>query len=135
MSETNTPATHHGPWCDEGPAEEACETCQDPPGPRKIDMDNVARLVRQAGVACIVEQTGGGVATLFAGVRTGYEYQAAAGPGHFQDFRNGYFADPWAYDSEFYVSKDDQGESGDYIDCEGLNDERIAAHILAIVRS
>ena len=38
---TDGPATHHGPWCDEDPPEEACDACR----PRQARCQDCRRLV------------------------------------------------------------------------------------------
>jgi hypothetical protein len=61
------------------PAEHASE---------EFDMDEVARLVRAAGVDCVLDTSGGGCATIWAGPRRhkegwGPRFAALAGPGRF----------------------------------------------------
>jgi hypothetical protein len=51
-------------------------------------MDEVARLVRAAGVDCVLDTSGGGCATIWAGPRRheegwGPRFAALAGPGRF----------------------------------------------------
>lgn len=102
---------------------------------REINLDTVAELVRAEGIACVAEQTGGGVATLFAGMEdpdTGRR-AACAGPGWFERVERLDFLDPRASDAEFYVGPDD--EMGlDASSMEGKTDQEIAAAIVAVVR-
>lgn len=98
-----------------------------------FSMDAVAELVRQAGVACYVEHTGGGCATIFAGQPVENEaevwtnrYPVCAGPGVIGRPATGWLSD-------FYVGADDDDET----DACGLADsgvttvEQVAALIVA----
>jgi hypothetical protein len=62
---------------------DALLTQREQTGPRRIDLAQVAGLLAARGVPVVIEDTGGGVATLYAGKHDGGHYVAAAGPGHF----------------------------------------------------
>jgi hypothetical protein len=107
-----------------GPLEEADN--------HKLDMAQIASLVRDAGIPCIVCQTGGGTATLFAGEANlamaedepGF-YPVSAGPGSF-------YPHPTADDREFSCGF--SSEFSESTDCEGMPETAIAAEIIRYVR-
>ncbi|MHB1599418.1 MAG: hypothetical protein ACYCXY_11165 [Acidimicrobiales bacterium] len=76
-----------------------------------IDLDAVVALLGSGDVACYVEMTGGGTATLFAGgaiERDGEtRYVIAAGPGD--------YATRTAVVGEFCIGPDDGGEDPDAV--------------------
>lgn len=82
--------------------------------PREIDMDVVVAHLREMGLAAMVEQTGGGCATIYAGPTRPHPedpqapaYAAVAGPGRF-----GWGQRPSVgHLDEMYVGPDDQGET------------------------
>lgn len=87
-----------------------CGLDKQDPEPETIDMDRIVEGLRARGIGALVEQTGGGTATIFAGGlrEDGERYKAAAGPG--------YFAGPdWtlgrAVRGDFFIGPDDQGEA------------------------
>jgi len=75
-----------------------------------LSMYRIVEALVAEGIPALVEQTGGGVATIFAGEPTDGRYLAVAGPGFFllpgDDPRNAY-----ADRQDFSVSADDDGES------------------------
>jgi hypothetical protein len=104
------------------------------PNHHEIDMDQIAAKIIAAGHYAIVEQTGGSVATIFAG-RTHLDedgvtrYQQLAGPGHYT----------WghgpntSHTEEFGWGPDDDGE-GPFIEAEAGDDEAsIARKIVAVL--
>lgn len=103
-----------------------------------VDMQVVAEIVSRAGVPAYVEQTGGGCATIFAGVAykdaEGDErFPAAAGPGW---FTGPHFSEPRASLYEFGVGPDNDGEGGfvDFAQIGALDITNIANVIVAQVR-
>ena len=99
---------------------------------RVIDMSEIAALVQRAGVKCIVEQTGGGVATIFAGeeIEPG-RYQAAMGPGWFEGHNGNRHINPRAWDTDCYVGPDND-DDGTYYCTEGMSNEDIAARLVEV---
>lgn len=82
-----------------------------------IDMQAIVNQLKERGIDAYVEQTGGGVATIFAGESfeviegSGEPYRrwpAVAGPGWFDG--PGWTL-PKADGDDFYVGRDDDGES------------------------
>jgi len=99
--------------------------------PALIDFDAVVAGLAALGIPAFVQQTGGGVATIYAGTVTGDRYQALAGPG--------WFTGPgWTlakgYAGEFSVSSDDDGE-GPYTETGIADPAALAAVIAAYVNS
>lgn len=82
--------------------------------PREIDLDVVIDHLREMGVDAMVEQTGGGCATIYAGATRPHPedphhpaHAAVAGPGRF-----GWGQRPSiGHLDEIYVGPDDQGET------------------------
>lgn len=104
----------------------------------EVDMQAVAEIVSRAGVPAYVEQTGGGCATIYAGVTykdsEGDErFPAAAGPGW---FAGPHFSQPRASLYEFGVGPDNDGEGGfvDFAPIGALHLSTIANVIVAQVR-
>jgi hypothetical protein len=78
-----------------------------PPGDTRVDLDALAVALRERGHDAMVEQTGGNVATLYAGPqaldrRGEPRWAAAAGPGWFEGPAQEVFADT----TELYVGPD-----------------------------
>ena len=101
-----------------------------------IDLDAVMVLLRVGDVACRIEMTGGGTATLFAGgtvERDGEtRYVVAAGPGD--------YATRTAVVGEFCIGPDDGGEDPDAVFFPTTNDpvviaEQICRRLVAEVNS
>ncbi len=99
----------------------------------ELDMERIVDILHNRGVHAYVEQTGGGCATIYAGPRREVEgesrYAASAGPG--------WFAGPgWmngrAHTDEFYVGRDDDGES-EYTSAQDDWDEAKAAEAIVAV--
>jgi hypothetical protein len=87
---------------------------------REIDMQEVVDELHRRGVHAYVEQTGGGVATIYAGPQhededEGMRWAALAGPGWFEGGSDGrsLFTLPRADLADFYVGPDDDGETQD----------------------
>jgi hypothetical protein len=81
-----------------------------------IRLDHVTDALKARGVPAYTEQTGGGVATIYAGPRWeedgwGYRYAALCGPGWFQD---SHFTNPHADTGDLNVGADNE-DGGDYI--------------------
>jgi hypothetical protein len=101
-------------------------------GVKTIDMDRIVELVVAHGVTAFVDQTGGGTATIYAGLTHAdaagdLRYAACAGPGEY-----GWGARPsTAIVEEFYVGLDDDGES-DAVDVNdvGAHDEAAIADLI-----
>lgn len=81
---------------------------------QEVDLDEVAAILATMGVDAVVEQTGGGCATIHAGPTRPHPfepdtlaYAAVAGPGRYGWGRRPSIADL----SDFYVGPDDCGES------------------------
>jgi hypothetical protein len=99
----------------------------------ELNLTTIVRRVRRAGVHAYLAQTGGGVATIYAGpvrVEGDAEYYAvAAGPGWFEGagWRNGR-----ADDAEFTVGRDNDGSdtNGPYLTCNGMSEDAIADWIV-----
>jgi hypothetical protein len=72
-----------------------------------LDLDRIAEHIRERGFRAYVEQTGGGVATIYAGNDT--HYLAAAGPGWFSGPN---WTKPLAHTSDFSIGLMDE-EDGD----------------------
>lgn len=89
----------------------AAERAAEDDEPEALDLDVIARRVRDAGYPCVVEQTGGGCATILAGTvdtSTGsYEAPVLAGPGSFGWGERPSVADP----DEFYVGFGDDEDA------------------------
>ncbi|NMH96565.1 hypothetical protein [Pseudonocardia acidicola] len=106
----DTARRHHDYEVDSGTEDEAGQ--QAPAIDEEIDMDRVAQLVRAAGVTCVLDTSGGGCATIWAGPtreEPGYGTRSAAiaGPGMF-----GWGQRPsTASISDFYIGPDDNGEA------------------------
>jgi hypothetical protein len=103
-----------------------------------VNMDLVVQILTDRGVPAVLEQTGGGTATIFAGAthddpEWGDRYEACAGPGHWTHGWGN--PDPAntavGYLGEFCVGPDDFGENGYWMtgaeDTEHTIAERIAA--------
>ena len=98
-----------------------------------LDMSRIASLVNGAGHPCIVEQTGGGTATIYAGApnpNVQWEdepnyYPVAAGPGN-------YWPTPEADSREFSVGSTEEPYDG-FVDCEGFSEEQVAAEIVRLL--
>ena len=109
----------------------AAERAAEDDEPVALDLDAIARRVRDAGYPCVVEQTGGGCATILAGtVDTSsgeYEAPVLAGPGSFGWGERASVADP----DEFYVGYDDEDAVAEACTTE---DESVAA-IVSLLQS
>lgn len=105
-----------------------------------IDLDSVAAMVRAAGVPCVVEQTGGGCATIYAGSKVERAEDpewprsaAAMGPGWFDHHPAlGVYEQGKAWREECYIGSDDDGESLLYITTEDLTDEQCASALIGL---
>lgn len=73
-----------------------------------VSLNEIASYLRARGVSATVEQTGGGVATLYAGALRGDYYGIAAGPGF---FAGPGFSAPFAHTSEFGFGPDGSEDS------------------------
>jgi hypothetical protein len=99
----------------------------------ELNLDTIVEQVRRAGVHAYVAQTGGGVATIYAGplrVEGELEYYAvAAGPGWFEGpgWENGR-----GDDADFTIGRDNDGSdtSESYQGCAGMSEEAIAGEII-----
>lgn len=102
-----------------------------------LHLEEVARLVRDAGVNCVLDTSGGGIATIWAGPtrhETGYgiRFAALAGPGSFG----------WGHTpsrgttAEFFIGPDDNGEASplDLAAVDARTDAQVAALIVAQAR-
>lgn len=74
----------------------------------EVNLDKMVDILQRLGIPAMVEMTGGGVATLYAGkllVDTPEErlYQACAGPGWFE---GPYYSQPRVTFAEFYIGPD-----------------------------
>lgn len=109
-----------------------------------IDMEMIAELVRRAGYVAYVEQTGGGVATIYASktadakgwpatheVDGDPRFEAVAGPGWFE--KPGWL-EPRGSLADFYVGIDDQGETEPYAATASDNEASLAQKILETLR-
>lgn len=101
-----------------------------------IDLDAVASLVRAQGFSAYVEQTGGGIATLYAGPLaedvSAMQHVAAAGPGY---FRTGA---PLADLGSLYIGPDGTEEVTDLTEPANVGafrETQIAALVAAQVRA
>ena len=78
-----------------------------------LDLDEIARLIRLAGIPAYVEQTGGGCATLYAGEPRETDdlpvYPAVAGPGWFEGPGN---TKARAHRDEFSAGTDENAPDG-----------------------
>jgi hypothetical protein len=102
-----------------------------------INLDKIVEILKAQGIPAYVEQTGGGCATIFAGVKffdpgDGYDrYPAVAGPGWFEGPD---YTEARACHEEFSIGWDDSGESNStYIAKEGDTEEVLAAEIAKVV--
>ena len=99
----------------------------------ELNLDAIVGRIRRAGVHAFVAQTGGGVATIYAGpvrAEDGLEYYAvAAGPGRFEGpgWRNGR-----ADNADFTICRDNDGSDPPESEqsCTGMSEEAIAEHII-----
>ncbi|WP_298795732.1 hypothetical protein [uncultured Pseudonocardia sp.] len=102
-----------------------------------LHLEEVARLVREAGVNCVLDTSGGGVATIWAGpthheTSYGIRFAALAGPGSF-----GWGHSPSvATTAEFFIGPDDDGEASplDLAEVDARTDAQVAALIVAQAR-
>jgi hypothetical protein len=99
----------------------------------ELNMETIVALVKAQGIAAYVEQTGGGVATIYAGdtrTEAGTEYYAvAAGPGRFSGPR---WSEARGDDEDFCVGPDNDGSAPNdaYTACKGMDEAAIAAEIV-----
>jgi hypothetical protein len=113
----------------------------------EISMDRVCELLRARGIPAYVEQTGGGVATIYAGklepvqepvyrwapeggreragTTTVERWQAVAGPGWFEPG----WQNPRADLSDFSIGPDDDGEAEPVYAAEDWDEEQVAEAI------
>lgn len=109
----------------------------DVPVGHPLHLEEVARLVRAAGVNCVLDTSGGGVATLWAGPTRqeggyGIRFAALAGPGSYG----------WGHHrstgttAEFFVGPDDDGQADslDVATVGARTDTQVAALIVAQAR-
>lgn len=100
--------------------------------PAVFDFDELAGIIERHGLPARVEQTGGGVATLYVG-----EYDAdgralaIAGPGWFE---GPYWTEPRATFDEFSWGPDDDGESEHTMETAPRDLEELAADIVEFAR-
>jgi len=104
-----------------------------------IDMEKIAELIRRAGYVAYVQQTGGGVATIYAS-RTANEHgfpheidadghvEAIAGPGWFEGQS---WTQPRAALDDFYVGPDDDGVAEPYAATAADDEASLAAKMIA----
>lgn len=108
-----------------------------PPGPGELDMDEIVRLICLTGTFAYIEQTGGGMATIYAGETVSDSngdprWTACGGPGFF--LPNPDTGAVWAYaravTADFHLGPED--ETGHAISAAaiGLTTEAEAAAIL-----
>jgi hypothetical protein len=99
----------------------------------ELDMEKIVSLVKAQGVPAFVQQTGGGVATIYAGATRAEgedEYFAvAAGPGWFSGPR---WSEARGDDEDFCVGPDNDGSAPNdaYTTCKGMDEPVIAAEIV-----
>jgi hypothetical protein len=102
---------------------------------RVLELDRLAALVVERGVDCIVEQTGGHIATLFAGGIVGgidgERYVVAVGPGRFAGPNH---TEPLGWPGELVIGPDDGGEAETTPVTPGMTHEHAADLIVAMVR-
>lgn len=113
-----------------------CEVCDPSVADTVVDLEHVCRLLAAEGIPAYVEQTGGGVATIYAGQPRededrGHRYPVIAGPGWFEgpDWTEGR-----ADTRELYVGPDDDGEVTPTAIAPGTKEDEIAAVIAKQVR-
>lgn len=113
------------------------ETLPENPALVDLNMDTIVELINRQGVWAIVDQTGGGCATIHAGDHTSTRdgapiYTAVAGPGTY-----GWNQRPsMGNTGEFTISTDDQGETKG-VDCAtvgALTEQAVADLIVAQAR-
>lgn len=103
----------------------------------RIDLDLIARHIREAGFPAIVDMTGGGTATVCVGDLAEDEvgdlrYVVTCGPGQFDG--PGY-TNAFAWDVELGWGWDDGGLSPEtYAFEEGMTEADVAASIVAMMR-
>lgn len=85
----------------------------------RIEFDTVVAKLRGHGIKAYVEQTGGGCATILVGEEKDGRWEAAVGPGWFDEpgwSRGcGTTADLW-------VGKDDEGDTGEAVELDATED-------------
>ena len=95
----------------------------------ELSMSRIAAMVRERGIPCFVDQTGGGTATIYAGCPTPTEdgpvYPVSAGPGSF--WAEG---GPTADDREFACGVSYGSDVAEATWCEGFSEAQIAAEIV-----
>lgn len=103
------------------------------------DGDKIVHELNELGVAAVVEQTGGGVATLYIGTTREFEgplgpevrYQAIAGPGWFEG--EDWWTEPRFSSLEFGWGLDDDGETSVILPEETDTEVDIARALAAFV--
>lgn len=95
-----------------------------------LNMDEVVRRLNDAGVDAYVEQTGGGCATIFAGVQSDERWDVCAGPGWFE-------GPGWTNArgdlGDFAIGPDDDGDSDpNYTDASWTEDQVFNVILLAV---
>jgi hypothetical protein len=104
----------------------------------ELNMESIVSLVTAQGVPAFVQQTDGGMATIYAGgtrTEAGAEYFAvAAGPGWFSGPR---WSEARGDDEDFCVGPDNDGSAPQdaYTSCKGITEAAIAAEIVRLARS
>lgn len=82
-----------------------------------VRFDRITDALKARGIPAYTEQTGGGVATIFAGPRWeepgwGHRYTVLCGPGWFQD---SHFTNPHGDTEDLNIGPDDDGAAPDYV--------------------
>ncbi len=94
-----------------------------------LNFDAIVSYLENAGFLAYVEQTGGGVATIYAASRSlkdanGHDhYGFAAGPG---SFAGPGWTNAHGHTDDFYLGANDTGDSV-FVSCVGMADERAVA--------
>jgi len=108
----------------------------------ELNMDTIVELVKAEGFPAYVEQTGGGVATIYAGHTFkdtdsfgGIDvdvWPVVAGPGWFEGPG---WTKPRADKRDFYIGPDDPDSSKEYANGEGKTEQQIADEIVRQVKA
>ncbi|MEV6967564.1 hypothetical protein AB0M47_20915 [Hamadaea sp. NPDC051192] len=98
-----------------------------------LDMDLMVQLLKDAGIYAYVEHTGGGCATIYIGNQTpdpeyppSPRYELVAGPGWFEGPDRRAYASP----AEFYIGRDDDGETPAWDSPGNVSEAYITGHII-----
>lgn len=103
-----------------------------------LNLDTICTLLRERGIPAYVEQTGGGVATIYAGEQNipdpsgeWMRWQALAGPGWFEGpgWSNGR-----GHTSDFAIGPDDDGETRPLFASDDWDETRVAEELAAVIK-